>query len=118
MHGRPAKFPGLMEPEEFIAPLRYIASRSEFQKLTQAVHPKQSLDAFWLACSPSPENARNLLNTYYGRVEEANANFSGWSKDGAATGAWCTSCLGCPNASVATRGTNTGSTAKNLTRMP
>lgn len=85
LHGRPETFPELVEAEELIAPLRYIASRSEFQKLTQAVHPKQSLDAFWLACSPSPETARSLLNTYYGRVEEANANFSGlvegWKSD-------------------------------------
>ena len=50
-----------------------------------AQHPKQALDAFWLACTPSTENARSLLNTYYGRVEEANASFSGlvegWRSD-------------------------------------
>ena len=85
IHGRPPAFPNVMEPMELMAPLRYIASRSEFQKLTQAQHPKQALDAFWLACTPSTENARSLLNTYYGRVEEANANFSGlvegWRSD-------------------------------------
>jgi len=85
IHGRPPAFPNVMEPQELMAPLRYIASRSEFQKLTQAQHPKQALDAFWLACTPSTENARSLLNTYYGRVEEANASFSGlvegWRSD-------------------------------------
>lgn len=85
IHGRPPAFPNVMEPMELMAPLRYIASRSEFQKLTQAQHPKQALDAFWLACTPSTENARSLLNTYYGRVEEANASFSGlvegWRSD-------------------------------------
>ena len=85
VHGRPPAFPNVMEPQELIAPLRYIASRSEFQKLTQAQHPKQALDAFWLACTSSTENARSLLNTYYGRVEEANASFSGlvegWRSD-------------------------------------
>ena len=85
IHGRPPAFPNVMEPTELMAPLRYIASRSEFQKLTQAQHPKQALDAFWLACTPSTENARSLLNTYYGRVEEANASFSGlvegWRSD-------------------------------------
>ena len=85
VHGRPPAFPNVMEPMELMAPLRYIASRSEFQKLTQAQHPKQALDAFWLACTPSTENARSLLNTYYGRVEEANASFSGlvegWRSD-------------------------------------
>ena len=85
IHGRPPAFPNVMEPQELMAPLRYIASRSEFQKLNQAQHPKQALDAFWLACTPSTENARSLLNTYYGRVEEANASFSGlvegWRSD-------------------------------------
>lgn len=85
IHGRPPSFPNLMEPSELIAPLRYIASRSEFQKLTQAPHPKQAIDAFWLACASSTENARSLLQTYYGRVEEANASFSGlvegWRSD-------------------------------------
>ena len=76
VHGRPPAFPNVMEPQELIAPLRYIASRSEFQKLTQAQHPKQALDAFWLACTSSTENARSLP-THYGRVEEANASFSG-----------------------------------------
>lgn len=85
IHGRQPTFPNLVEPEELIAPLRYIASRAEFQKLTQAQHPKQALDAFWLACTSSTEGARSLLQTYYARVEEANASFSGltegWKSD-------------------------------------
>jgi GWxTD domain-containing protein len=76
-HGVSERFPELIEAEELIAPLRYIASRSEFQRLQSAEHPKHALDEFWLACASSPESARGLLNTYYGRVEEANAAFSG-----------------------------------------
>ena len=76
-HGRSSRFPELVEAGDLIAPLRYIASRSEFSRLQGAVHPKKALDDFWLACAPSSEAARGLLNTYYGRVEEANAAFSG-----------------------------------------
>ena len=77
VHARPEAFPELKEANELIAPLRFIASRSEFQKLTSAEHPKHALDAFWLACGDSPEAARDLLATFYERVEEANLSFSG-----------------------------------------
>ena len=84
-HGRPRDFPSLVEPSQLVAPLRYIASRSEFQKLKQAQHPKKALDEFWLACASSAESARGLLRTYYARVEEGNASFSGlvegWRSD-------------------------------------
>jgi GWxTD domain-containing protein len=76
-HGRTAHFPELIGAEELVAPLRYIASRSEFNRLSTADHPKLALDQFWLACGSSSESARGLLNTYYSRVEEANLAFSG-----------------------------------------
>lgn len=77
VHARSEAFPELRGSSELIAPLRFIASRSEFQKLTSAEHPKHALDAFWLACVDSPEAARDLLTTFYERVEEANLSFSG-----------------------------------------
>ena len=80
IHGRRPHFPSLAESEDLIAPLRYIAARSEYQRLTTAEHPKLALDDFWLACSSSPEAARSLLQTYYARVEEANVAFSGLSE--------------------------------------
>ena len=76
-HGRSKNFPALFSAEDLISPLRYIASRTEFQKLQQAEHPKMALDEFWLACGGSPEATRGLLQTYYDRVEEANLSFSG-----------------------------------------
>ncbi|MGB1384167.1 MAG: GWxTD domain-containing protein [Flavobacteriales bacterium] len=76
-HGTSGNFPSVVSPNELIAPLRYIASRSEFHRLQSAEHPKIALDEFWLACNPSSEAARSLLNTYYDRVEEANLAFSG-----------------------------------------
>ena len=75
VHARSEAFPELREAHELIAPLRFIASRSEFQKLTSAEHPKHALDEFWLACGDSPDAARDLLTTFYERVEEANLVF-------------------------------------------
>lgn len=77
VHARSPAFPELREASQLIAPLRFIASRSEFQTLNNAEHPKHALDDFWLACSDSPDAARDLLTTFYARVEEANLSFSG-----------------------------------------
>ena len=77
IHARPPTFPSLVEATDLISPLRYIASRSEFQRLRDAEHPKLALDDFWLACGDNPDAARGLLSTYYARVEEANESFSG-----------------------------------------
>ena len=77
IHGRRPHFPELVAPEDLIRPLRYIASRSEFNALQSADHPKLALDEFWLACGNHPDAARTLLATYYERVVEANLAFSG-----------------------------------------
>ena len=80
-----AHFPELASAESLVAPTRYIASRAEHQRMKEADHPKLALDEFWLACGDSPDHARELLETYYGRVEEANHAFSGlvegWKSD-------------------------------------
>lgn len=84
-HGRNPSFPELTSAQDLIAPTRYIASRSEYARMSSAEHPKKALDEFWLNCNASPESARNLLQTYYSRVEEANHAFSGlvegWKTD-------------------------------------
>lgn len=85
VHGRQARFPELGPAPSLIAPVRYIATRAEHNKLKQANHPKLALDEFWLACGRTPNKARTLLQTYYDRVEEANHAFSGlvdgWKTD-------------------------------------
>ena len=53
VHARSPAFPELREASQLIALLRFIASRSEFQTLNNAEHPKHALDDFWLACSDS-----------------------------------------------------------------
>lgn len=77
LYGRSKEFPELVNVYDLIEASRYIATVSEFKALTTAEHPKQALDDFWMKCGDTPEKSRELIKTYYGRVEEANRYFSG-----------------------------------------
>ena len=56
---------------------RYITARSEFEQMIGSGDPKAALDAFWLNCANEKDRGAQLIETYYGRVEEANRYFSG-----------------------------------------
>ena len=77
LHGRTNEFPELKNVRHLIESTRYIATRSEFSSMVSDDHPKEALDEFWLSCGNSPERTKKLIKTYYSRVEEANASFSG-----------------------------------------
>lgn len=81
---RQAHFPEMRDLDEMIRATRYIARRQEYQSMRKARDPKRALDEFWLEFGKSPEESRQLIATYYGRVHEANVHFSGL-KEG-----WCT----------------------------
>lgn len=70
-------FPAMRDLDEMTRAIRYIASREEYGAIREARDPKRALDAFWLQFAGSPEEARMLIRTYYGRVREANVHFSG-----------------------------------------
>lgn len=78
-------FPGVSNAEEMINCTRYIMSREEFDNCKQAADKKNCIDNFWLTVGGSNERARELLKRYYGRVKEANKNYSnytqGWKSD-------------------------------------
>ena len=64
---------------------RYLMSKDEFEKCKDATDKKNCIDDFWLTVGGSNERARELLKRYYGRVKEANKNYStytqGWKSD-------------------------------------
>ncbi len=68
-------------------PLRYITSKKEYKKIdsdnTDSL--KIAVDNFWLKNAGSPDRARRLISTYYGRVQDANNLFAthteGWKTD-------------------------------------
>lgn len=84
-HVRRKDFPELTELEHLLLPLRYITSRKEFDAISLSNEAKLELDDFWLECRGSADKAKELIEKYYGRVEEANRYFSshleGWKSD-------------------------------------
>lgn len=78
-------FPGVSNSEEMIDCTRYIMSKDEFENCKSTTEKKTCIDNFWLTLGGSNERARELLKRYYGRVKEANKNYSsytqGWKND-------------------------------------
>lgn len=78
-------YPGVSDIDEMINSTRYIMNKAEFEACKTAPDKKQSIDNFWLAIGGSNERAKELLKKYYGRVMEANKQFTsylqGWKTD-------------------------------------
>ncbi|PBQ31479.1 hypothetical protein CNR22_06775 [Sphingobacteriaceae bacterium] len=78
-------FPGVSTSDEMIDCTRYLMSKEEFDECKGAADKKNCIDNFWLSLGGSNERARELLKRYYGRVKEANKNYSsyaqGWKTD-------------------------------------
>lgn len=88
LYGSHRAFPYLTDVAQLRPALQYISTREEFTALmseNERQGLKKIVDAFWLSRSSSPDRARVLIRTYYGRVEEANSYFSsyqpGWKTD-------------------------------------
>ncbi|WP_207190727.1 GWxTD domain-containing protein [Hymenobacter lapidiphilus] len=80
------RFPQLTSADELIAPLIYVSTSEERQKLFDAPEPKKAVDQFWLGIAmDSQDLARHLIRQFYGRVVAANTVFSahkaGWLTD-------------------------------------
>ncbi|QHJ09079.1 GWxTD domain-containing protein [Hymenobacter busanensis] len=79
-------FPDLTIATELVAPLRYLTTSEERTRLEQSNTPKREVDAFWLRAANNRQGpARQLLQQFYSRVEEANQLFTahkpGWMTD-------------------------------------
>lgn len=81
---RRAHFPQMRDLDEMIRATRYIATRDEYKGMRESRNPKEALDNFWLQFAGDSETARELIRTYYARVQEANLYFSGLREG------WCT----------------------------
>ncbi|MDR2040138.1 MAG: GWxTD domain-containing protein [Bacteroidales bacterium] len=68
-----------------VQPINYLASESEYRKLSEAENPKKMLDNFWLATTGSTDKARMQIRVFYTRMSYANQYFSdtreGWKTD-------------------------------------
>lgn len=81
-------YPALKTARELAAPLIYLMDEDNYEKMMSIQDPdslKQAVDRFWLKHIGSKNKAREVLQKYYSRVEEANKQFSnfkeGWKTD-------------------------------------
>lgn len=81
-------FPAVETVFDLRAPLQYLMTTREFNRLMEINDPnelKLAMDAFWLDNISNPQRARQVIELYYNRVEQANLQFSnfkdGWKTD-------------------------------------
>lgn len=78
-------YPKFTSIEKLVESLRYIATNSEYEKMTTSFQKKDLFDEFWLNNTKSPERAKITIKEYYVRIREANLLFTnykeGWKTD-------------------------------------
>jgi len=81
-------YPLISDVREIAAPLIYLMSAKDHQtlmKIKNEAELKQAVDRFWLEAIGNPNIAREVIQKYYDRVEQANKLFSnykeGWKTD-------------------------------------
>jgi GWxTD domain-containing protein len=78
-------YPKVTKAAELVQPLIYLTTSTERDKMTRAQDPKKVVDDFWMQLAGEKNLARELIRTYYGRVEHANTLYTshkpGWATD-------------------------------------
>ena len=78
-------FPAITLSEQMIYSARYLTTREEFDKMIIMADKKAAIDNFWIDLAGNSDRARQLIKSYYGRVQEANKYFTsyheGWKTD-------------------------------------
>lgn len=78
-------FPEAKTVLDLTLPLRYITTNEEYNRVTQGDNIKRNVDQHWLNLGGNPERARELIASFYGRVQYANRYFTsyleGWKSD-------------------------------------
>ncbi|GAA4831485.1 hypothetical protein GCM10023331_15920 [Algivirga pacifica] len=78
-------FPKYRQYEDLIKPLRYLSTNKEWNTLEISGSPKTAFEQFWLKVGQTPDNASELIRSFYRRVTYANETFStykeGWKTD-------------------------------------
>jgi GWxTD domain-containing protein len=80
------RYPKMTRPEQLTEPLMYMSTNQEINEIQAARDSKKALDKYWLSLmNGNPDLARQVIRTYYNRVEEANRLFTsykeGWKTD-------------------------------------
>lgn len=78
-------FPLVKTIDQLLAPLIYISTRTETDKIRNSPNPRQAFDDYWINLVKIPNLATSTVRQYYERVEGANYLFTtfkeGWKTD-------------------------------------
>ncbi|MBD79887.1 MAG: hypothetical protein CL840_13320 [Crocinitomicaceae bacterium] len=78
-------FPKVSNASQMVEPLRFITTNREYNAIKESEFPRDGVEEYWLTVANSPDRARELIRTFYNRVEDANQYFSthlqGWRTD-------------------------------------
>lgn len=78
-------FPEVRTVKSMLGPIRYLTSKEEFERIEGNEDLKEAVDSFWVNLGGSKERGRELIASYYDRVETANRHFTshmeGWRTD-------------------------------------
>lgn len=81
-------YPSIRNARELARPLYYLMNQREYERLMSIKSSdslKKEIDRFWLRNTRDSRVAKNVIEMYYQRVEEANKQFSsfkeGWKTD-------------------------------------
>ncbi len=80
------RYPKLTLPELLKGPVQYMSTNQEIKDLQNGDNVKKALDKYWLSLmNGNQDMARQVIRSFYGRVEEANRLFTtykeGWKTD-------------------------------------
>lgn len=78
-------FPKVTSHKQMIESIRFITSKDEYENLISATDKQKAIEEFWIKIGGSNERAKQLIKSYYGRVQSANEQFAtykeGWRTD-------------------------------------
>jgi GWxTD domain-containing protein len=78
-------YPRITSIRQLVAPLAYLSTKEETEKLLSSDNLRASFERFWLDLAKSEEGAKNMIKKYYDRIAEANRLFTnykeGWKSD-------------------------------------
>lgn len=82
---QPNAFPQVTMAKELLPPLIYLTTSAEREAMMREADTKAAVDRFWLKITGDQNAARQLIRTFYGRVELANKLYTshkaGWATD-------------------------------------
>lgn len=73
-------YPVVVDHADMVAPLRYITSLQEWDRITGSTDKRKEVEKFWIDAAGGRDRAREAIAAYYSRVESANRYFTSWTE--------------------------------------